>query len=193
MKENPKHTSVFKLFHYYFKCQISAAFALQGRTSRVGSEIHASDADALGSAMHMVSKQHTAVEMAELFSRGARVILSDPDDSIRIYEWLQDHLQTQKSAFATNIHTGRIPLDDLAILDIFASNLYRVTREHEKIDNRVGAFGRAIRKVAYTRIPKRITRIKSDSKPVLPKEHNSIAADINRLAISRTLPNSRGK
>ena len=131
--------------------------------------------------------------MAELFHRGATVIINDPKESVRIYEWLQDHLLKQRNHFATNINVGKIPLEDLAILDDFAASIYKIARGHEKVDSRVGAFGRKIRKVSNSRLPKRIERKTVNEKPAPIKEHNSISSDINRLAISRTLPNKRGR
>lgn len=188
-----QHTSAFKLFHYYVPCRIPAAFAYEGQQELVGSTVYANASMAESAGAEMVLRQHTTVELAQLNARGARIILEKPNDAVRMYEWLQDHLQNQRSRMISTINTGKIPVEDLKILDDFATLLYRIARNYQKVDTRQGPLRRRLNSIQQTRLPPKVQSTQQENaEPKTVQEHNPITKDLTRLSIRRGLP-QRGR
>jgi len=145
-------------------------------------------------AKQMVNRQHTVNEMIEYHRRGATIILQNPNDSVRIYEWLRDHLQAIRGKTQFSMEIGSLPMEDLVAMDDFASVVYRIARQYELVDVRKGGIDSKLDDMMFRN--RRLSRRKAkednthqneqeQAKPI--KEHESIADDISRTALQRGL------
>lgn len=186
-------TAAYKLFHFYIECMIPAAYAYQNKHEMEGVPVyqHADMED--DAAREMIPRQHTPVELIEYHKRGASIIIRNPEDAIKMYGWLRDHLSLLRSRVQFSVNVGNIPLQDLQDMDDFATMVYRIARQYEQVDERQGKMGRKLDDMFKNRRIRR-KRVQEDEptntqvpeeRPM--KEHRSITADISKSAIERGL------
>jgi hypothetical protein len=186
-------TPAYKLFHYYIECMIPAAYAFQARHDVEGVPVYERADMEDDAAREMVPRQHTTVELIEYHKRGASIIIRNPDDAVKMYGWLRDHLSHLRSRVQFSVNIGNIPLQDLEDMDDFAAMVYRIARQYEQVDERQGKMNRKIDDMFKNRRIRR-KRVESEEpsnqqtpeeKPM--KEHRSITGDISKSAIERGL------
>lgn len=69
-----------------------------------------------------------AAQMAELCYQGYPVSLVEYTDSLTVYTYVQNHLDTAMKVLVNSINTIEAPLDDLAILEAFADRVFAHAR-----------------------------------------------------------------
>jgi hypothetical protein len=186
------HTPAYKIFHYYISCAIPAAYALESRHALEGSLQYDSEAKEVTAANEMIQRQHTVAELIGYYKRGATIIISDPEDTVKMYTWLKDHLSQQKDRATRSLNGGPIPLSDLRDMDEFATYIYRIARNFEKVDSRQSTMNRKLensfgrRKMKRLRIEEPVSTV---SKKIETNEHHSVTDDISQVALERGLPN----
>lgn len=124
-----RHTAAFKIHHYRFIVRI-AQFHLYSQeqlshTWRVTSG-NAEVDRAL--AEQQVAAQLTIAEMAEHHANGATMTLETPEDSMKIYDIIHQHLMDWMRALETHAVPPNAPLEDLRKLDALASDIYQIAR-----------------------------------------------------------------
>lgn len=188
-----EHTAAYKIFHYYFECMLPASFAFQNKNQLMGTLVYESPEKEDTASKEMIPRQHTVAEMIEYHRRGATIILRDPQDAVKIYGWLRDHLSALRQRVQFGVNAGHLPMEDLQDMDDFASMVYRIARNYEQVDERQGQMGRKLEGMFARRAIKR-KRVEEtehsneqepEERPV--KEHNSIVSDISHTAIERGL------
>lgn len=86
-----------------------------------------------------ITTYKTIAEMAELFKDSKAVKVPKMSDCEAIYKSVEYHLSRWATTAKTSIHTGSMPIDDLLLLDQFATAIYPYAIENsskrEIIDN----------------------------------------------------------
>jgi len=190
MNGTPEHTPAYKIFHYYIECMIPASFAYESQQAMLGTTQYESPDKEESASKEMVSRQHTVAELIEYHRRGATIILRNPDDAIKIYGWLRDHLAEARHRVQFGVNVGNLPMDDLHDMDEFATMVYRIARNYERVDERQSLMGRKLddmfsRRLLRRRRPSEEDMQSAEERPA--KEHASIIEDISTTAIERGL------
>jgi hypothetical protein len=186
-------TAAYKLFHYYIECMIPAAYAYQARHEVEGVPVYQRADMEDDAAREMVPRQHTTVELIEYHKRGASIIIRNPQDAVKMYGWLRDHLSLLRSRVQFSVNIGNIPLQDLEDMDDFATMIYRIARQYEQVDERQGKMNRKLEDMfKHRRMRRKRVEEEELSNQQTPeerpmKEHRSITADISKSAIERGL------
>ena len=187
-----EHTPAYKIFHYYISCKIPAAFAYEQKHVMEGSLQYESQDAEITAANEMISRQHTVAELIGYYKRGATIVINDPNDTVKIYEWLKDHLTQQQTRVTRSLNGPAVPLGDLRDMDEFATYVYRIARNFQKIDSRGSSMGRKLEATFGRRRMKRPTPEESKpsevAKKVQQNEHRSVTDDISQVALERGLP-----
>lgn len=79
-----------------------------------------------------VAMQLTIAEMVEYHSRGVPIILTNPPDSIEIYEVVKEHLGAWEQHVKTSYNMGNVPIDDLRKMDEFAAKVFPMACTYKK-------------------------------------------------------------
>lgn len=186
-------TAAYKLFHFYVECMIPAAYAYQSRHEVEGVPVYARGDMEDDAAREMVPRQHTTVELIEYHKRGASIIIRNPEDAVKMYGWLRDHLSLLRSRVQFSVNIGNIPLQDLEDMDDFATMIYRIARQYEQVDERQGKMNRKIddmfknRRIRRKRVEDETPANQQTPEEKPMKEHRSITGDISKSAIERGL------
>lgn len=81
-------------------------------------------------AHEQIIRMLTIDEMVEFFRAGITVGVVRHEDTKAIYEHIVNHLNYWKHRLDTEFHIGDPPLDDLVLMDTFASAVYKHARHH---------------------------------------------------------------
>ncbi len=73
--------------------------------------------------------------MIEYYKKGITVRITKNSDTKLIYEIIRDYLHAWYNRIQNSVNVGDVPLDDLNILDEFASKIYPFARSHIKEDD----------------------------------------------------------
>ena len=76
----------------------------------------------------MVTTMLTIQQMIEYFEKGVTVGVVKYDDTKKIYEYISDHLTAWRQQLEYGLNVRDAPLDDLILMDRFASVVYRHAR-----------------------------------------------------------------
>jgi len=71
----------------------------------------------------------TIDQMVEYYRRGVPFSIVKVDDTKAIYDVVQEHLLAWKEALATMFNVRNAPLDDLVLMDQFATDIYAYARD----------------------------------------------------------------
>lgn len=125
-----EHTSAYKIFHYYYQCQIPQHYLYSQEYMEVFGlpTTGQSDVDRELS-QSMVPAQLTIAQMAEYLDEGASIVLIDPYEAATIYGIVNDHLENWR------VHTVgfgglEVPMEDLRKLDALAKEVFKVGRAY---------------------------------------------------------------
>lgn len=130
----------YMLFHHYFRVMIPAPFA-ETTVSRAMGNIHYSNrAEEAAAAEEMIHRQHTTIQIINLMQAGARVIISNPEDSVKMYDWINQHVQSLATAASSTLNPDRLPLADLKVLDDFAKSIHTIARNFAREEIRHSDF-----------------------------------------------------
>lgn len=191
--DTDEHTPAFKIFHYYIECMIPASFANQNKNALTGSLVYNSPEQEESASHEMVARRHTVAELIQYHRRGATIILRNPEDAVKIYGWLRDHLADARQRVQFGVNVGNLPIEDLTDMDDFATMVYRIARNYEQVDERQSKMGRKLDDMFSRRLIRRKRAEEAEhSNPQEPedkpvKEHNSIMDDISHTALERGL------
>ena len=77
--------------------------------------------------------------MVELYREGVCIRLVDSNDIVKIYNAIQDHILAWSERIDRAVNIGDIPLDDLVLMDRFASEIY-VNAKHYFTEERMQSY-----------------------------------------------------
>lgn len=131
MADKKPHTPAFKIFHYYYQCQVPQHFLYSkeyvdtfGLPTTGDSEIDRELSQSL------VPAQLTIAEMAEALDDGVNIILTDPKEAATIYGIIYDHLEGWRKQVTGGMSGLEPPVEDLRKLDVLAKEVYKVGRSY---------------------------------------------------------------
>lgn len=191
-KNDPtKHTAAFKIFNYRFIVQIAQMHLISQEELdncwRVTSGNAAVDRTL---AREIVQAQLTIAEMAKYHANGVSMTLATPEDSVRIYGIIHEHLQDWKRELQSSVTLTTAPVDELRELDELAAIVYNVARYYwnnqpyhgklntflQRINNSVGG------RVGRTRT---VAAPAAAAEPVPLTTHTPMADALAKLSNSR--------
>lgn len=126
-----QNRAVWKLFNIMFSCTVRSVdnysidhLAMRGMIDSGSALKNKQTANAL------VYREMTINTMVELYKTGATVNIVNPADTKKIYEIVAEHLEDWKEYLRTQMNTGDAPIEDLILLDKFASIVYKHALPH---------------------------------------------------------------
>lgn len=184
------------LFHHYFRVMIPAPFAETTASRAFGNIQYESREAETVAAEEMIPRQHTTIQIINLMQRGARVIMVDPQDSVKMYTWINQHVQSLASAAASTLNPERLPLDDLKVLDDFARVVHQIARNFNTEEIRHSDFFNRIvsmHKKQSLYASAKPEHIYSDKEQGITNEHQAVSGSIlkRRSIIRRPFNNSQ--
>lgn len=81
-------------------------------------------------ANELVDRYLSINQMVEYYQHGVPVYVRVEKDTVRIYEYISNHLTAWKQKLDRELNVRDAPLDDLLLLDQFASVVYKHARHH---------------------------------------------------------------
>lgn len=81
-------------------------------------------------ANELVDRYLSVNEMVELYKRGVPIYVRYEKDTVKIYEFISAHLTAWKQRIDQEWNVRDAPLDDLLVLDQFATIVYKHARHH---------------------------------------------------------------
>jgi hypothetical protein len=123
--ETNKPSTAQIIFNRRFLCQIQKMHTLTENESNIfglsSSGDRFIDEGLLKAWVHV---NITIAEMVTLSGKGAPLIIDDPKDSVIIYETLLEHLRSWETKIKSSINVGKVPIDDLRLMDEFANKIH---------------------------------------------------------------------
>ena len=121
------------IFNHRFICQIQYMYTLSNSDMNIFGISSSGDRNIDEALMRdWVNMQLTIVEMVEFHSRGVPIILTNPPDSIFIYETVKQHLTNWEQHVKSSYNMGVVPLDDLRKMDEFAAKVFPMACTYKK-------------------------------------------------------------
>lgn len=131
MPEKMDHTPAYKIFHYYYQCQIPQHFLYsQEFVATFGLPTTGKTDIDRELSQSMVPAQLTIAEMAEALDDGANIVLTDPHEAVTIYNTIYAHLEQWRVHATEGLGGLEPPIDDLRKLDALASQVHKVGRAY---------------------------------------------------------------
>lgn len=128
-----KHTPAFKLFHYPFQCQVPAIHVRTKEYNELYGSISTGnperDRALLNEPMDIIA---TVRQMAEYHQNGVEIILTNPEDSVRIYQIIIDFLNSYDAALSNNYSMQVKDKEFFRNLDSLAAEVYKIARRYMK-------------------------------------------------------------
>ena len=191
-----KNSPAYPLFHEYYLIRIPASYAFEVQHELFGTPVYDNDDQEAMAAQEMVLQQHTIADMAELYHRGAHIILENPKDSTKIYERLKRYLDYMRDK-VQGVNVGKVPVDDIRKLDEFAMSLYKVTRKYEQVDLRQSPMNAKLDSLFSSRFRHRAAYFEQEKEQAQSgkrehekREHEPISELISEKMFERNLPGS---
>ena len=133
---NPKveHTAAYKAFHYFFLCEVAEMHLMTKEFIAISGTVSTGDRELdRNMALQPRQCQLSIAAMAEFHSEGISINLVNPEDSLKIYQIIYDHLTdwNQKVLEQPNI---KIPVEDLQKFDSLAAEVYKLAKYYWKED-----------------------------------------------------------
>lgn len=121
------------IFNRRFVCQIQYMYTLSNSDMNIFGISASGDRNIDDALMKdWVAMQLTIAEMVEYHSRGVPIILTNPPDSIEIYEVVKEHLGAWEQHVKTSYNMGNVPIDDLRKMDEFAAKVFPMACTYKK-------------------------------------------------------------
>lgn len=190
MAEPQEHTAMFKIFHYYIDTQIPALYAYENQATKLGMPVFEQAGGEKEYLAEKVYVRKTVNQLIELHAKGCPIIFNKPDDTLKIYGWLKEALETLHQRYSSTLHTNKIPIESITKMDEFARSLHMVARKHQDVDITKSHLSQSIEKMMQQRGLSRRSRIKPvGNRNIKPKppEHESFIPKISQTAFDRKL------
>lgn len=184
MTNKKNHTPAFKIFHYYIMAYIPAAYANKGMEQLIGGAVYKSKQEETNALNEKVLKQLTTAQLVELHKEGCPIIFYNPEDTVRVYRYIKDHVAKLENDSSNLLHTNRIPIDDLVAMDDFAESLHGIARIHSP--TRVGntPLGRKLDNLMARR---GMLRGEAAKEETIYHDHQSLVGNLTKRALERNL------
>lgn len=126
------HSPAYKLFHYKFNFSIPGIhFYSQAYLDTVGMLSTGNKVDDAAIMKRPIDTRGTIMDIARHHSEDHQVALSNPRDAVTMYEIVRDHLNSWRVALARESNLPDAPIEDLAILDEFATSIFEIARRYK--------------------------------------------------------------
>lgn len=184
--EKEGHTPAYKIFHYYYQCQVAQHFLYSEEyvtTFGLPTTENASIDKEMSSAM--VPAQLTISEMAEALDDGVNVVLVDPHDAVGIYHIINAHLEGWRKHITSGMGGLEPPIDDLRKLDVLATEIYKVGRCYMPDPEEGRSLLQNLSRLERRRGVRRDTGVAPPPKHKVVKEHTSISDIIAKETFQR--------
>ena len=184
MKEKMDHTPAYKIFHYYYQCQLPQHFLYsQEYVKTFGVPTTGKSDIDWELSQTMVPAQLTIAEMAEMLDEGANVILTDPHDAVSIYNTIYAHLEQWRVQVAEGFSALDPPIEDLRKLDALAAQVYKVGRAYMPKPTQGSSLLQSLERMEGRRKTRRPTAA-PEQKPVF-RDHEPISELIAKETFER--------
>lgn len=128
-----KQTTAQRIFNSRYICQVQHMHTLSKNDINIFGVSSSGDRgidDAL--LKSWVSVQITIADMVEMHSKGIPIIVTDPRNTVPIYEVLKQHLADWHRHVQSSINVGVVPVEDLRKMDDFASKIFPIASRYKK-------------------------------------------------------------
>lgn len=187
-----EHTPAYKIFRYPFRCRVAAMHMVsQQYMEELGLTTTGDRETDLQLLKAPRDVQLTVAQMAVFFHDGVSIQLNNPpEDSIKIYGMLVDHLNDWKTRVNMSPHeVSNEVVEDLRMLDALAMEVYKTAKqylpatfEESKLFRRLGGLGAGMSARLRSVSP---ARQATPPAPLVATEHNPIADAISRQVFRR--------
>ena len=193
MSNPEQHTAAFKIFHYPYYCRVRGIHLLTDVQLEMFGIVSSGNGrvDAAVS-REWVDCQLTMADMAELFSEGVTIVLTEPERSVVMYEILREHLTDHLRNAEYAINLQKAPLEDLRKLEALASEIFKVARIYKPVNEiaKTGVLGKlsnlgASRPMARPISDRRQEEIKEQEQKLSENMDAPVAAAIARQFYKR--------
>lgn len=183
-----QYTAAFKIFNFYFRVMVPKIHGSANMRTMIGSDVYSSQEQERAELNETELKQYTINDMIELRRAGSTITFVNPDDSVKVYEIIKQHLEDVNNRTNHSLHTKKINMADMQDLDDFAREIHRVARNYAPVDITQSTVGKRLDELMRSRGLSRTLKPKQEHKDELkPKEHRSILANISKTAVERNL------
>jgi len=118
--------SSYFIFKKLFMCRVKNIESMTIDYIRIfGSPASGDSRNDLETANELVIRMLSINQMAEYFKQGVTVHVVNYVDTKEIYDRISDHLNAWKTRLSTSFHVRDAPIEDLLLLDKFASVVYQ--------------------------------------------------------------------
>lgn len=137
-----KQTNAYKLFNYRFLVEIAQMHLYDSKWLESSGVVTTGNPvlDRQTALQPMVAQLSPAA-MAEFHDEGVEMRLVNPEDSVRIYQMIYDHMKDWQHAVNFNVNINDAPLEDLRKFDALATEVYKLARYYWKEKPYHGQFG----------------------------------------------------
>lgn len=192
--EKPGHSPAEKIFQYYVDCMIPQMYLIDHAfAAQFGLQTSMDEAVDSGRMNAPVAARLTVVQMAEKAHQGAQVALMNPEDSKQIYEWIRDHVSDWHDALLMDPNRRDAPLEDLAILEEFAQQLFPMARMYMERQPTTSKLFNALDNMNRRRGVRRRASQEAAEMPKVEYTHNSLAHAITDMVDKRGGRDSAGE
>jgi len=192
--EKPGHSPAEKIFQYYIDCLIPQLYLIdQSFAEQFGLQTSMDEAVDSGRMNAPVMARLTVAQMADKTRQGAQIALLNPEDSKQIYEWIRDHVSDWHDALLMDPNRRDAPVEDLAILEEFAEQLFPMARLYMESQPTSSKLFNALERMNKRRgIRRRVSQEQADM-PKVEYTHNSLAHVITDMVDKRGGRDSAGE
>lgn len=171
--DDPSHSAAYKIFHYWFDVTIPAMFLIDRELAeRFGTYCSGDRVVDQHAPLSMSRARLTIADMAEKFDEGASISLVVPQDAVRIYAYVNEHLLDFKRTHDINYNLRQLPIEDLRKLEAFAKEIYKIARHFMPEGTETSALFTKLNRLGGGRRMRRSNR--TEAVVALPAEHNPI-------------------
>lgn len=178
MAENPDHTAAFKVFNYGIRCLVPTMYLYSEEyVKKFGIVVSGDNSVDNAAASAPVQTTATPAVMAVWFSQGAKIVFIEPKDSVRVYEYIIQHLKDWENSIRGDFSRTTDPeiLNDLRILESFAAEVYLTARHYlPEETSKSGLFGALERLGQRGPLARQKKPDPSLQENPFPKEHNNV-------------------
>jgi hypothetical protein len=125
------HTPAYKIFHYKYNYSLPGIhFYSQEYLDFVGIETTGNVADDKAILSNFINTRGTIMEIAKHYAEDHPIKIGNTRDAVPMYEAVRDHLANWKKALASESNLGDAPIEQLRILDEFATSIFEIARRY---------------------------------------------------------------
>lgn len=180
-------TAAHRLFNDRYRVMMSQMDLYSEKYLREGGMVTTGDKEVdRAMAYQKVQCYQTAAGMAELLDQGCSFHLVDPNDSVKIYRDVIDHLTDWKHYVTREINPINVPKEDLAKFDHLASEIYYIARGFMAMERQPEGFFTKLEAMERRRgIAKNRPEVDSSGVPIqsssVAERHTPIADSIRQM------------